>query len=94
MLRCIIYLLTHDVRIIDERHRRDVKNAVPTMNWITLPAPAECDVNGQFVDFSLVSQAVIAGVGKKGQPLIVGEHGVAEAIRTSLQSNKGLRCDI
>ena len=61
-------------------------------NWRTLRVPAECDVDSQFVDFSLVRQAVVASVGKKRQPFNVGEHGVAEAIRASLQPNKGLRC--
>ena len=61
-------------------------------NWPTLSVPAECDIDGHFVDFSLVRQAVVASVGKKRQPFIVGEHRVAEAIRASLQPNKGLPC--
>ena len=61
-------------------------------NWRTIRVPAECDVHSQFVDFSLVRQAVVASVGKKRQPFIVGEYGVAEAIRASFQPNKGLRC--
>ena len=60
-------------------------------NYSVLAVPAECDVDGHFVDFSLVRQAVSAGVGKKVQPFIVGKHGVIEARSAPLQSNKGLR---
>ena len=56
-----------------------------------LAVPAECDVDSHFVDFSLVRQAVSAGVGKKVQPVIVGQHGVSKARSAPLQSNKGLR---
>ena len=50
--------------------------------------PAECDVRGHFVNFSLVCQA--ASVGQEGQPLVVGEYGVVEAFRAPLQSDESL----
>ena len=60
-------------------------------NWPTLlSVPAESDIDGHFVDFSLVREAVVTGVGQKGQPFVVGEHGFAEARRSALQSNKSL----
>ena len=57
----------------------------------SLRVPAERDVDGHFVDFSLLRQAVVAGVGQKDQPCIVGEHGVVETQSSTLQSNKSLR---
>ena len=54
------------------------------LNSPTRPVPSECDVDGQFVDLSLVRQAFVAGVGQKGQPFIVRDHGVAEARSATL----------
>ena len=51
--------------------------------------PAECNVRGHFVYFTLECQA--AGVGQEGQSFVVGEHGVAEAVRAPLQSDESLR---
>ena len=62
----------------------------PNTNSPTLDLPAECDVDGQFVDLSLVRQAFVAGVGQKGQPFIVRDNGVAEARSATLQSDKCL----
>ena len=64
---------------------------VLTMKRPTLGVPSECDIDGHFVDFSLLRQAVVAGVGQKDQPCIVGEHGVVETQSSTLQSNKSLR---
>ena len=52
---------------------------VPVHTLSVLAVPAECDVDSHFVDFSLVRQALFAGVGQKVQPFIVGKHGVIEA---------------
>ena len=52
--------------------------------------PAERDVDGQFVDLSLVRKALVAGVGQEGQPVIGGVDGVVEAVRATLQSDKSL----
>ena len=46
-------------------------------------------VRGHFVYFTLECQA--AGVGQEGQSFVVGEHGVAEAVRAPLQSDESLR---
>lgn len=50
--------------------------------------PAERDVDGQLVDFSLIRQAAV--VREKGQPFVVGEDGVVEALRPPFESNKCL----
>ena len=58
--------------------------------WSTLRVRAEREIDGHFVEFSLGREAVVTGVGQKGQPFVVGEHGFAEARRSALQSNKSL----
>ena len=52
--------------------------------------PAEGDVDGQFVDFSLVRQA-LALVWLVIQPVVGGDYGVFEAFSAPLQSDKSLR---
>ena len=61
-----------------------------SISSILLFIPAERDIDGQFVDFSLVRQA-FAIVGEEIQPVIVWVHGVAEALVGSLNSNERLR---
>lgn len=62
---------------------------VLAINTPSISVPAECDVDRQFVDFSLVSQT-LALVRFVAQPLLVGDYCVFEAFTTPLQSDKRL----
>ena len=55
----------------------------------TPTVPAERDVDGQLIDFSIVREA-FAGEGKKLQPVIIGEHGIRDAHFAALQADKSL----
>ena len=64
--------------------------SVLDINALSPSSPAECDVDGQFVDFPLVRQA-LALVRLTAQPVISWDYGVFEAFSASLQSDKSLR---
>ena len=55
-----------------------------------LSLPAESDVDGHFIDFSLVRQAVVTRVRQEDQSFVIGKHGIVETRSTTLQPDKRL----
>lgn len=52
--------------------------------------PAKRDVDGHFVDFSFVGQAVAADVGQELEAILIGVHGVIKTLSAPLKADKSL----